>query len=89
MALDILITTDRISRDPMGRELIDHVRGSANKLHLSDSALYYDFPTYSDYETVAHKPDLLLISPQHGLLAVRMIDGSDPSTYSFFACASR
>lgn len=82
MALDILITTDRISRDPMGRELVDHVRGAAAKLHLRDGALYYDFPTYADYETVAHKPDFLLISPYHGLLAIRMIDGADSSKLS-------
>jgi hypothetical protein len=30
MAFDIVITTDRISWDPVARELIEHVRGSAN-----------------------------------------------------------
>ncbi|PTT54926.1 hypothetical protein DBR33_03755 [Stenotrophomonas sp. HMWF022] len=74
MAIDILITTDRLSRDPIGRELLAHVRAQASALDLENAALYYDFPTYSDYETVAHKPDALIISPIHGVIALRFLD---------------
>src|ERR1700689_1705847 len=54
MPLDVLITTDRILSDPVGRWLINHLQSNAQTLGIDDAALYYDFPTYSDYETVAH-----------------------------------
>ena len=77
MALDVLITTDRILSDPVGRWLINHLQNNAQTLGIDDAALYYDFPTYSDYETVTDKPDALLLSPQHGILAIRLIDGAN------------
>src|SRR3954447_4444722 len=82
MALDVLITTNRIARDPIARELISHLESRARALGLDDGALYYDFPTYSDYETVAHKPDALLVSRRHGLLAVRFVNGADATQAS-------
>jgi hypothetical protein len=77
MALDVLITTDRISKDPVGREFIAHVERGTQDLGLDDAVLYYDFPILSDYETVAHRPDALLASRRHGVLAVRFVDGLD------------
>jgi superfamily I DNA and RNA helicase len=72
MALDVLVTTNRINRDPAGRELVAFLRENSERLDLEDAALYYDFPTYADYETVAHKPDALLLSPLHGVVAIRI-----------------
>jgi superfamily I DNA and RNA helicase len=77
MALDVLVTTDRISRDPVGRDFVQQVQRDAIKLRLNDAALYYDFPTYSDYETVAHKPDALIVSSRHGVLAIRLVDATE------------
>lgn len=87
MALDILITTDRLTRDPIGRDFIDHVRGAAPRLNLNDAALYYDFPTYSDYETVVHKPDALLLSRHHGIIALRFVNGQEQGQISLSALA--
>jgi len=75
VSIDILVTTDRISDDPLGREFVRHIETQATALDLDDAALYYDFPTYSDYETVTHKPDALLLSPVHGIVAIRFISG--------------
>lgn len=72
MALDVLITTNRINRDPAGRDLVAFLRENAHSLGLTDAVLYYDFPTYADYETVAHKPDALLLSAAHGIIAIRI-----------------
>jgi superfamily I DNA and RNA helicase len=88
LALDILITTDRISKDPIGRDFIDHLQRGAQGLALDDAALYYDFPIFSDYETVAHKPDVLLASRRHGLLAIRFVDGLEASQISATTLAS-
>jgi len=73
VAIDVLITTTRIAHDPVGRELIDHLQQHASSLQLDGAALYYDFPIYSDYETVAHKPDALILSPRHGVVALRFV----------------
>jgi superfamily I DNA and RNA helicase len=73
VAIDILVTTDRVNEDPLGREFIQHIEKNGSNLKLDGSALYYDFPTYSDYETVTHKPDALILSPLHGVIAIRFI----------------
>jgi superfamily I DNA and RNA helicase len=83
MALDVLITTNRIKSDPAGRELVTFLRDNADRLNLDGAALYYDFPTYADYETVAHKPDALLLSPVHGIVAIRI--GLDNATSEWTA----
>src|SRR4051794_15253542 len=79
MALDVLITTDRISGDPVGRDFIDYCQRESARLGFDKGALYYDFPTYADYETIAHKPDALIISRIHGILAVRFVADADAS----------
>lgn len=85
MSLDVLVTTNRIANDPTGRLFIDHLKKQASALGLDDAALYYDFPTYADYETIAHKPDALLVSRVHGIVAIRFIknDESDADLSNF------
>jgi len=72
--LDVLITTDRIGGDPIARDFIASLQRDAADLRLGNGALYYDFPTYADYETVAHKPDALLLSRTSGIFAIRFVD---------------
>lgn len=74
MSIDILVTTDRLNKDPLGREFISYIESNSDRLNLAGSALYYDFPAYSDYDTVTHKPDVLILSPAHGILAIRLIN---------------
>ncbi|MDP0790017.1 hypothetical protein, partial [Klebsiella pneumoniae] len=62
-----------IDEDPQGREFIRHVEANAKKLGLENAALYYDFPTYSDYETVTHKPDALLLTKSIGIISIRFL----------------
>jgi superfamily I DNA and RNA helicase len=73
MSLDILVTTDRINNDPDGRGFIQYVQQHIKDLDMEKSALYYDFPTYADYETISHKPDILIASKDHGVIAIRFI----------------
>src|SRR5437868_3607979 len=81
MALDVIVTTNRITKDPNGRDLISYFRDHTAELELETAVLYYDFPTYSDYETVSHKPDAMLVSSRHGVVAIRFIDAQeDPAT---------
>ncbi|WP_321781668.1 DEAD/DEAH box helicase [Burkholderia pyrrocinia] len=73
MAVDILVTTDRLNNDPLARDFLNYIDANAARLGLEESALYYDFPTYSDYETVTYKPDILLVTRNHGMLALRFV----------------
>lgn len=80
MTIDILVTTDRINNDPDGRGFIQYIEQKNVELGLEKSALYYDFPTYADYETISHKPDILIASRDHGVIAIRFI--SDESLFN-------
>ncbi|WP_419736522.1 DEAD/DEAH box helicase [Pseudomonas sp. COR18] len=73
MAVDILVTTERLQEDPLGRDLIESLKSSDSAISSSPSALYYDFPVYSDYDGVDHKPDILVLSRSCGILAIRVI----------------
>jgi superfamily I DNA and RNA helicase len=77
MSLEIIFTTDRISSDPTAREFIEHLRNAEGRLDLSQAVLYYDFPTYADYESVTHKPDALLLSKRHGIVPIRFLSSDE------------
>ena len=74
MALDIVITTSRWRNDPTSRSLVSYLAEHQGDLGLSDAVVYYDFPAYADYEASVFRPDLLLLSPSHGFVAIRTFD---------------
>ncbi|MCE1087820.1 ATP-binding domain-containing protein [Pseudomonas monteilii] len=76
MEIEILVTSDRIGSDPLARDIISLLKTNYADLNLEGAVLYYDFPSYSDYETITHKPDALLLSPQHGIIAFRFVSAS-------------
>ncbi|MGV7165407.1 DEAD/DEAH box helicase [Xanthomonas citri] len=73
MALEVILTTDRYDRDVAGRELLDALQRSPMDLVLNGAVFYYDFPTYGDYEAQIHTPSALLLSPKHGVIAIRAL----------------
>jgi superfamily I DNA and RNA helicase len=82
MPLDIIVTSGRISRDPIARDLFQQLQSQAGELGLTNAVLYYDFPVYSDYETVSYKPDSLILSPSHGIVAIRLLSESDRAAFT-------
>lgn len=74
MALDIVITTSRWRNDPTSRSLVSFLEQHQGDLGLSDAVVYYDFPAYAGYEASVFRPDLLLLSPSHGFVAIRTFD---------------
>ena len=72
MAIDVLVTTDRLAKDPVARSLIEYLQQHSAVLALDDAVLYYDFPTYTDYDNTPYRPDALLVSPNHGVIAIRI-----------------
>jgi superfamily I DNA and RNA helicase len=75
MSLDVLITTSRIETDHVGRTFIQFVNENQQRLGLEDAVLYYDFPSYVDYETALHKPDTVIVSPTLGIIVVNFLAG--------------
>ncbi|MCC4594043.1 ATP-binding domain-containing protein [Xanthomonas campestris pv. phormiicola] len=73
MALEVILTTDRYDRDVAGRELLDALQSSPMDFVLNGAVFYYDFPTYGDYEAQIHTPSALLLSPKHGVIAIRAL----------------
>ncbi len=83
MTIDIISTTDRLSRDPVARRLVEHLEKNAASLQLEQSAIYSDFPVYTDNEGTAYGPDLLLVSPSHGVIPIRSLpSGTSDSSLS-------
>lgn len=76
MPLEIVVTTSRWKNDPISRGLVGFLQEHQATLGLSDAILYYDFPAYVDYEAAVFRPDVLILSPSHGFLAVRALDNS-------------
>lgn len=74
MALQIVVTTNRWKSDPSSRELIDFLQKQQTQLSLESSIVYYDFPSYADYEASTVRPDVLLFSPSVGFLAIKTVD---------------
>lgn len=82
MALDIVVTSERYRHDPVSRQLVEYLNEHQKDLALSGGVLYYDFPSYSDYETSLHRADILVFAPCHGFLAIRFIDDGFPTSSS-------
>ena len=75
--VETIVTTERITQDPAGRQFIEYANLKLEELGLKDAVLYYDFPGYADYESIVHKPDVLVLTRQLGILALRFASDSD------------
>ncbi|WP_264579166.1 DEAD/DEAH box helicase [Sphingobium sp. B8D3A] len=76
MPLEIVVTTGRWKNDPASRALVDYLRHNEGVLGIENSVVYYDFPAYADYEAAIFRPDILLLSPLHGFVAIRAYDNT-------------
>lgn len=76
MPLEIVVTTGRWKNDPASRALVDFLRQNEQALGIENGVVYYDFPAYADYEAAIFRPDILLLSPVHGFVAVRAYDNT-------------
>lgn len=69
--MEIVVTTNRWRNDPESRELVGYLEDNSEELGLENAVLYYDFPSYADYEAAVWRPDVLLFSPNAGFIAIR------------------
>lgn len=75
--IEIIVTTDRIATDPDGRQLLDHINQNGHALGIETAVVYYDFPSYADYDAIIHRPDILLLSKTHGAIAIKFAGGDE------------
>jgi superfamily I DNA and RNA helicase len=76
MAMEIVVTSGRWRNDPASRGLVEYLRDHQDALSLTGAVVYYDFPAYADYDAAIFRPDVLIMSPAHGFVAVRNFDPS-------------
>lgn len=74
MPMEIVVTSGRWKNDPASRSLVEFLQQNQDQLNLGNAVLYYDFPAYADYDASVIRPDVLLLSPAHGFLALRFLD---------------
>ena len=57
----------------IGKIIVEQFQDYAKlkKLSDEDTVLYFGFPKFHGYEDVTPSPDLILLSKQHGILAIR------------------
>ncbi|WP_354076608.1 ATP-binding domain-containing protein [Constrictibacter sp. MBR-5] len=83
MPIEIVVTTDRYQSDPGARTIIDFIRKNDRQLLLEDATLYYDFPSYTDYDSEIIRPDILILSPTHGFIAIKIVSDGEAQAPNF------
>ena len=69
--IEIIITSERVSSDPEGRQFIEYIDDNFDTWGATRGILYYDFPSYSDYTAKIHRPDFLLLTAEKGIIALK------------------
>lgn len=74
MALEFIPTRNDYTQSPNIQNIIGELQGRANALGIDGGVLYYGWPNFLDYESVAHPVDIAVLSRRTGLILVRVID---------------
>ena len=72
--MEKLISNKRYLADPTARTLLETLDQRGNELGLSEAIFYYDFPSFRDYEDDTSRPNALILSRNHGILALNFCD---------------
>lgn len=60
-----------VTSDPASADLIEYLRGQSSSIGLDDAQLYYDFPIFRDEDGEAVSASILIVSLNHGIVAVQ------------------
>lgn len=85
--MEKLISSKRFLTDPLARNLLETFEQDQQKLGITESIFYYDFPTFRDYEDDSWRANAVLLSRNHGIVALIFADCShiDKDTGVLFA----
>ncbi len=77
--MEKVITHPRYTQDASARELVEHLDRQQRALGLEDAVVYYDFPVFQDYDDAIHRPNIMILSPQHGLIVIQLVAATGPA----------
>lgn len=63
-------TKKQYMSDAVASNLIKFLENNEDSLGLTEAELYYDFPLYKDFDGEVVISDLLLVSPNHGVITI-------------------
>lgn len=70
--MELIVPFSKYKHDDNAKKLVDYLISNENELSLNDAYLYYNFPLIKDYDEEDKYPDLLIISPYHGLIILQI-----------------
>jgi len=68
--MEINATSYILSKDSASADIVSYLKENEDSLGLQDAQLYYDFPILKDLEDVIVVSKLLLVSAEHGVIAI-------------------
>src|SRR6185295_15058755 len=72
--MEKLISSRRYLTDHIARGLFEAFDSKEGELALTESIFYYDFPSFRDYDDDSYRPNALILSPRHGIIAFNFCD---------------
>jgi len=72
--MEKLISSSRYTSDHLARPFLESLEPKQQELGLAEAVFYYDFPSFRDYEDDAYRPSVMLLSPEHGVIALNLCD---------------
>ena len=74
-----VITSKTFERNHLARQVIDFFVEAAKRFNWGeeDAVLYYGFPKFHGYEEYTPCPEILFLSKNHGMLALKIVNEGD------------
>jgi superfamily I DNA and RNA helicase len=71
--METVVASARLKSDPDSNVLIRRLKDRQVDFAISEAVIYYDFPTFRDYEDDSFRPDVMVLSKNHGVIAFKLI----------------
>lgn len=72
MTMETVITSKLFESLPLAKLVVEHLKANSEELGLDQAIVYFGFPKFYGYESdVMKTSDLVILSEQHGILALR------------------
>ena len=76
-----IIASNLLNNYPAASAIIEELTQNSETYGLTDTAtLYFGFPRFVGYEEETQEPNLLILSPNHGIFVLRFVNESDLSS---------
>lgn len=79
--MEKIISSPHFSSDYPAKNFLDLLIENESQYKLENAVFYYAFPSFRDYEDELYRSNILILSPNHGVIAISLCE-SIPSTAS-------